>query len=338
MGTKLYPLPMAPFLSERVWGGTRLAAYGKQLPPAGHIGESWEISGHREGLSRVASGALAGRSIPELVAEFGAELLGTTVPADRPFPLLVKLIDARESLSVQVHPPDAYCLARGLADPGKPEAWYVLEASAGARIWKGLLPGTDRAKFEKYLATGRLGECLRSFPVSAGDCIDLPAGTVHAIGAGVVLAEVQQTSDLTYRFFDWNRLGLDGRPRELHVREALETIDFASLGGADFGDKVRPESETLAGGGRRLRLVTNDKFEMEVLDLAGKLEIPADARRFACVVVLDGAARLESAGSAERAAQGASFLLPAALPGLAVIPERRCRMLWARPATKKLDG
>ena len=334
MLSKLYPLAMEPFLSERVWGGERLAAYGKRLPASGHIGESWEISGHREGLSRVAAGTLAGRTIPELVAEFGAELLGTDVPADRPFPLLAKLIDAREQLSVQVHPSDAYCAAHALADPGKPEAWYVLEAAAGARIWKGLLTGTDRGKFERLLAAGRLAECLRSFPVSAGDCIDLPAGTVHAIGAGVVLAEVQQTSDLTYRVFDWNRVGLDGQPRELHVREALETIDWATLGGADLGDKVRPKSEALPVGGKRLRLVSNDKFEMEVLDLYAKLEIPADAGRFGCVTVLDGAARLESAGSAERVERGASYLLPAALPGLTVVPERRCRMLWARPARK----
>ena len=335
MSASLYPLRMEPFLRTLVWGGERLSAYSKAVRPGDHVGESWEISGHREGLSKVAAGPLAGRTIPELIAEFGAGLVGTAVPTDRPFPLLVKLIDAAEQLSVQVHPSDAYAATLGLADPGKPEAWYVLEAAAGARIWKGLLPGTTRAKFEELLAAGRLAECLRSFPASAGDCVDLPAGTIHAIGAGVLLAEVQQTSDLTYRAFDWNRLGLDGRPRSLHVREALETIDFGSLGGADFGDKVRPRAGKLPGGGRRLALVANDKFEMEVLELAAPLAIPANPRRFACVVFIEGAARVASGQWGERSGKGASFLLPATLDGASIEPDGRCRLLLARPAEKK---
>jgi mannose-6-phosphate isomerase len=193
-----------------------------------------------------------------------------------------------------------------------------------------LLPGTTRAKFEALLAAGRLAECLRSFTVSAGDCIDLPAGTIHAIGAGVLLAEVQQTSDLTYRVFDWRRAGLDGKPRPLHVREALETIDFGSLGGADLGDKVRPRTEKLPGG-RRLKLVSNAKFEVEVLELTGAHAIPGDGARFSCVLVIEGAARLESAGHDERATKGASFLLPAALGETRIAPEGRCRLLVARP-------
>ena len=331
MADNLYPLPMSPFLRTQVWGGERLAAYGKAVKPGDKVGESWEISAHRDGLSRVASGRLAGKTIPELVAEFGADMVGTAVSTDKPFPLLVKLIDAAEQLSVQVHPSDAYAAAGGLADPGKPEAWYVLEAAAGARIWKGLLPGTTRGKFEDLLAAGRLQECLRSFPVSPGDCIDLPAGTIHAIGAGVLLAEVQQTSDLTYRVFDWRRAGLDGKPRPLHVKEALETIDFGSLGGANFGDKVRPRTEKLPGGGRRLKLVSNAKFGMEALELTGAHAIPGDGAHCSCVLFIEGAARLESAGHEERAAKGASFLLPAALGETRIAPEGRCRLLVARP-------
>ncbi len=335
MTKKLNPLPMSPYLRTLVWGGDRLAGYGKAVRPGDKVGESWEISGHRDGLSRVASGPLAGRTLPELIAEFGADLVGTAVPLDRPFPLLVKLIDAAEQLSVQVHPSDAYCAAHKLPDPGKPEAWYILEAAPGARIWKGLLPGTTRGKFEQLLAAGRLQECLRSFPAAAGDCIDLPAGVIHAIGAGILMAEVQQTSDLTYRAFDWNRVGLDGKPRQLHVREALETIDFASLGGADFGDKVRPTTEPLPGGGRRLRLVANDKFEMEALELSAAHAIPADAARFSCVLVVDGAVKMEAGQWSERAGKGTSVLLPAAAGEVILAPERTCRLLLARPAPAK---
>jgi len=334
MSASLYPLPMSPFLRTLVWGGDRLAAYGKAVTPGDKVGESWEISAHRDGLSKVGSGALAGKTIPELIAEFGSDLVGTAVPTGRPFPLLVKLIAAAEQLSVQVHPSDAYCAAHHLADPGKPEAWYVLEAAAGARMWKGLAAGTTRAKFEELLAAGRLAECLHSFAVSAGDCIDLPAGSIHAIGAGIVLAEVQQTSDLTYRVFDWNRAGLDGRPRPLHVQEALATIDFDSLGGAKFGDKVRPRMKKLPGG-RRLALVANDKFEMEVLELSRALAIPANPERFSCVVFIEGAGEVGGGGAAERFAKGASFLLPAALDGVRIAPEGRCRLLLARPAVSR---
>jgi mannose-6-phosphate isomerase len=331
MKTVLQPLRMVPFLSERVWGGGRLAAYGKKLPPGGHIGESWEISGHREGLSRVASGPLAGRTIPELIAEFGADLVGTSVAIDRPFPLLVKLIDARERLSVQVHPSDAYCAEHGLADPGKPESWLILEAAPGARIWRALERGTGRADFERLLAAGRLEECLHSFPVAAGDCIDLPAGTVHAIGDGIVLAEVQQTSDLTYRVFDWNRPGLDGRPRQLHVREALETIDWATCGGLDSGDKVSVPREKTSWGVRR-RLAANDKFEMELLEPAGECPIAGDGRRFACVICTEGRGQLVWPGGAEPAGRGTSFLLPAGLEGVRVMPDAGCSLLVTRPA------
>jgi mannose-6-phosphate isomerase len=321
---------MKPFLSERVWGGTKLAAYGKDLPPEGHIGESWEISGHRDGLSTVAGGPLAGRSIPDLAVEFGADLVGDTVALEKPFPLLVKILDAGAQLSVQVHPSDAYCAEHGLADPGKPEAWLVLEAEPGARIWRGLEPGTTRAKFEELLTAGKLAECLHSFEVQAGDCVNLPAGTVHAIGGGIVLAEVQQTSDLTYRVFDWNRVGLDGKPRQLHVEEALAVIDWDTLGGATLGDKVTPETCQCEGSSCR-KLVANDKFEMDERSLDGISGIPADPERFTCVVFLEGAGEVRWPGGSEPAGKGTSFLVPACLQGVHVVPESGCRILVARP-------
>jgi len=337
MAAELYPLRMKPFLSERVWGGTRLAAYGKQLPPGGHIGESWEISGHRDGLSTVANGPLAGKTIPELVTAFGAELLGTQVSPERPFPLLVKILDANAQLSVQVHPSDEYCAEHGLTDPGKPEAWLILEAERGARIWRGLKPGTTREKFEELLSAGKLADCLHSFEVAAGDCVNLPAGTVHAIGAGIVLAEVQQTSDLTYRVFDWNRVGLDGRPRQLHVEEALATIDWDTLGGATLGDKVTPRECECEGSSCR-KLVSNRKFEMDDRELTGISGIPTSPERFTCVVFVEGAGKIGWKGGGEPAARGTSFLLPASLTGVHVVPTDGCKLLVARPSARMADG
>jgi mannose-6-phosphate isomerase len=330
MSAGLYPLLMDPFLSERVWGGTRLAAYGKEVPPDGHIGESWEISGHRDGLSTVANGPLAGKTIPELVGRYGADLVGTDVSTQKPFPLMIKILDAGAQLSVQVHPSDAYCAEHGLSDPGKPEAWLILEAEPGARIWRGLQEGTTREKFEELLGAGKLADCLHSFEVQPGDCVDLPAGTVHAIGAGIVLAEVQQTSDLTYRVFDWNRVGLDGRPRRLHIAEALATIDWATLGGATLGDKVTPANCACEGSNCR-KLVANDKFEMEDRVLDGISGIPASPERFTCVTFLEGAGEVRWGDDRRAAHKGSSFLVPAGVTGVHVVPDGTCKMLLARP-------
>ncbi len=326
----LYPLRMKSFLSERVWGGTKLSAYGKELPPEGHIGESWEISGHRDGLSTVVNGPLAGKNIPELISEFGADLVGTGVSTEKPFPLLVKILDANAQLSVQVHPSDDYCAEHGLSDPGKPEAWLILEAERGARIWRGLEAGTTREEFEKLLAAGKLADCLHSVEVERGDCVDLPAGTVHAIGAGIVLAEVQQTSDLTYRVFDWNRVGLDGQPRQLHVAEALATVDWDTLGGATLGDKAVPQECECEGSSCR-KLVSNDKFEMDDRELTGISGIPTSSERFTCVVFVEGAGEVKWEGGSEPASKGTSFLIPACMTGVHVVPESSCKLLVARP-------
>lgn len=219
----LHPLRFEPILKERVWGGRRLAALGKPLPPVGPpIGESWELSDLPEGQSRVADGALAGRTLGELVRERTDELLGPVSLDGGAFPLLVKTLDAAETLSVQVHP-DAAVAAR-LGGRPKSEAWVILDAQAGAVIYLGLRPGTTREALAAAIAAGQVEELLRAVPVRAGDVVPVRPGTVHAISAGVLLAEVQQPSDTTYRLYDWGRLGLDGKPRALHIAESLEAI------------------------------------------------------------------------------------------------------------------
>jgi mannose-6-phosphate isomerase len=218
----LYPLPLEPLERPTIWGGRALVEhYGKVAPAGEKIGESWECWD----ANHVRDGALAGKALGDLRATYGHDLTGRADPA-RIFPLLTKLIDARHALSVQVHPDDAYAQRVEHQPNGKTESWYVFEAEEGASIVLGWKRDTSRGEFLERLKDGSLGELLRHVPVQPGDVFHLPAGTLHAIGRGIVLFEVQQASDLTYRVFDYNRLGPDGKPRELHVDKAADVLEY----------------------------------------------------------------------------------------------------------------
>src|SRR5712692_3229292 len=219
----LYPLTFQPILKERVWGGRNLERlYQKPLPPNTPIGESWEVTDRPEGVSVIANGPLAGKDLRWLMEHRRGELLGG--PAPERFPLLVKILDAQEKLSVQVHPPAAVAVRLG-GEP-KTEMWHIADAAPGAELFVGLKRGVTRAEFEQGIQQGTVAECLHRVAVKAGDAMFLPSGRVHAIGAGNVIFEIQQNSDTTYRVFDWNRVGLDGKPRQLHIAEALLSTDF----------------------------------------------------------------------------------------------------------------
>jgi len=221
----LYPLTFQPIFKERVWGGRNIERlYGKPLPPGKPIGESWEISDRPGDESVIANGPLAGKTLRWLMENHGAALLGRDLGVGARFPLLVKILDAQEKLSLQVHPPAA--LARQLGGEPKTEMWHITDAGPEADLYVGLKQGVTRAVFEEKLRAGAVAECFHRHLVKAGDVMFLPSGRVHAIGAGNVLFEIQQNSDTTYRVFDWNRLGLDGKARELHVAESLASIDF----------------------------------------------------------------------------------------------------------------
>lgn len=222
-------IPLEPYCREMVWGGRRLAElYDKALPAKVPIGETFELSAYEGRESTVAAGPLAGRSLRELVAEYRAKLVGTEVWTryGGRFPLLIKLLDAQQDLSIQVHPDDAYAELKGLQDAGKMEAWYVLH-SQGGRVAYGLQEGVEREDFAAAVAENRVAEVIRFYTVARGDLVFSPPGTVHALCAGVMIYELQQSSDLTFRIYDYDRPGLDGLPRELHIEQALEVIDFA---------------------------------------------------------------------------------------------------------------
>lgn len=191
------------------------------------VGESWEISDRPGDESIIANGPLAGKSLRWLMEHHSDELLGSGRPQGDHFPLLVKILDAQDRLSLQVHPPAA--IAPKLKGEPKTEMWYIAHAAPGAELYVGLKSGVTRAEFERKIPVGRLAECFHRIPVKRGDVMFLPSGRVHAIGAGLVIFEVQQNSDTTYRVFDWNRVGLDGKPRDLHIAESLASIDFGDF-------------------------------------------------------------------------------------------------------------
>ena len=222
----LGPITFAPHFMERVWGGHALATkLGRALPSDVPIGESWELVDRADVQSVVSHGPLAGTTLHALWRTRREEIFGTELAESERFPLLAKILDAREKLSVQVHPPASKAAALG--GEAKTELWYLLDAEPGAEVFAGLVKGTTQRGFERALVGGHVADCLHRLPVVAGDAIFIPSGRCHAIGGGCLIVELQQNSDTTYRVFDWNRVGLDGKPRELHLAESLDSIDFA---------------------------------------------------------------------------------------------------------------
>jgi mannose-6-phosphate isomerase len=282
----LYPYRFQPILAERVWGGQMLARYGKAIPAGQRIGESWEISDRPEAQSVVVNGPLKGQTLHQLVERFGVKLLGIDTPR---FPLLIKLLDARERLSLQVHPPTA--VAKQLGGEPKTEMWYILDAAPDAHLIAGLKRGVTRNQFE---GASNLAELVHRFPVKAGDALFVPSGRLHAIEGGLVIAEIQQNSDTTYRVYDWGRTG-----RALHVKESLTSIDFA-----DF----EPELSRFP--------IVCDHFRTDLLRLDAPLAGCCDGSTFHIIGCVAG--EIEIVG--EHLRVGDFALLPAALGDYVLIP------------------
>ncbi len=292
------PLPM-----ERVWGGRRLeSTLGKKIPPSSPFGESWEVVDRADAQSVVHSGPHTGATLHDLWTQHRAEIFGEAYaahPAPR-FPMLIKILDARERLSVQVHPP-AHSAAALNGEP-KTEAWYFLDCLPGASIYAGLKRGTTRQAFDTALANGQIEDVICRKPVNSGESIFIPSGRLHAIGEGCLIVEVQQNSDTTYRVFDWNRSGLDGMPRQLHLEESLASIDFE-----DFEPDLNPADSDI--------IAVCEHFVIE----NWKLDAPRralDDAAFAIFAVVAG----EVSCAGQVFSTGSFFLVPANLPSTLVEP------------------
>lgn len=309
------PLRFAPLLKRIRWGGTRLGAVlGKPIGDARDYAESWELCDHGADQSLVASGPLAGRPLERLIREHSRDLLGRHAHLTQ-FPLLMKFLDAQDRLSVQVHPNDEQARTYNPLENGKTEAWVIIDADPGSRIYAGLNAGVDRATLERELQRGTVETCLTSHSVSVGDCIFIPAGTVHAIGEGVLLAEVQQSSDLTFRLYDWGRLGTDGKPRELHLEQALACIDFQR------GPVCKAAPVIIPANGRSTEeLVRCPYFVIRRHTTANPFALEDDDRCH-ILTVLRGKLSLRTGDAVERLSMGETALIPASALPTEVVPE-----------------
>ena len=318
----LYPLMFKPRFVEKIWGGRKIeTVLGKSLPPGKQIGESWEIydfpPGVVEGSSgwvsaEVSNGPLAGKTLHELVTAHGTALTGNVplVGEAGQFPILIKYLDAREDLSVQVHPPQEYADAHAGAHL-KTEAWYVVQNDPGARLLKGLAPGVTREAFEQSIEDGSVESKIQAIPIKPGDCHYLPSGTVHALGAGILVAEVQTPSDTTFRVFDFNRLEpATGKPRALHVQQAMECIDFSGV------DKTQQTRSHVAGYFTTVtRLVKSPFFQIEKVRMTEGVEEAVPYDEPVVWMMLEGRAEVRVEGMKEptKIARGDTVLLPAAM-------------------------
>ena len=323
MSLPLAPLTFRPVYKRVLWGGRRLGRWRDDLPE-GSIGESWELADHDAGMTVVAAGPLAGTSLRELVARHGRELVGQGFRGGGPFPVLVKLIDAADRLSVQVHPDDGIARRRDVGGNGKTECWLFLDD--GGELYQGTRPGVGRDAFARAIAEGRGAEVLNRFEPRAGDCFFLPGRTVHALGAGCLVYELQQTLDVTFRVDDWGRVDADGKPRPLHLAEALETIDFEATG---FGPR-RPPWNEVEGGARR-ELVDCAYFRLEERRLTPGSAPLGLGEGCAVVTCVEGEGVLATPGGEVALAPARTVLVPATAEHFRVDAVKTTRILVAQP-------
>ncbi len=324
MERKLYPLKFQPIFKERIWGGSKLkSVLNKDIGDAENIGESWELSGVGGDVSVVANGFLKGNTINELLEVYMSELVGDKVfeKFGSEFPLLIKFIDANDVLSIQVHPDDK--LARKRHDSfGKTEMWYVMQADPGAKLISGFKKNTSKEEYLKALESKKLELLLADHEVSPGDVFFIPAGRVHAIGKGILLAEIQQTSDVTYRIYDFDRRDADGNSRELHTSQALDAIDFS--GGGDYKTHYKAKLNEITP------IVESPFFVTSLIELQGHV-LKKDFYNldsFMILMCMEGNAEIIfHQGQSESIAMGETILIPADLKELSIKSSGNCRLL-----------
>ncbi|QDU49755.1 type I phosphomannose isomerase catalytic subunit [Gimesia panareensis] len=321
----LLPLEFTPLLKRSRWGGERLGTIlHKPIGLEGDYGESWELSDHPEAPTLIASGEYAGCTLSEVIGQNPQAMYGAGTCYST-FPLLIKFIDATDRLSLQVHPDDSHQPHFDARKSGKSEAWVILDAAPDSRIYAGLKAGIDADELRTQLEQGRVEACLHSYPVRPGDCVFIPAGTLHAIGEGILLAEVQQTSDITYRLFDWNRLDQSGQPRPLHVEQAFESINF-QRGPVDLlKPQLRQVQEHTIED-----LLESSCFTIRRHRAARSLRLPS-LNRAQILIVLEGTGQLDCSAESYELTQGKTLLVPAAASDCEIIVESEMTFLEVIP-------
>jgi mannose-6-phosphate isomerase len=320
--SELYPLKFETVLKEKVWGGNALVSrFNKKPTGSNQIGESWELSAVADSLSVVSNGFLAGNNIEELIEVYMGDITGDSVfeKFGNEFPLLIKLIEAQEDLSIQVHPGDELARKRHKAY-GKTEMWYILESKKGSKIYTGFKEGVTKELYQEALVNGNINELLNAENVDEGDTFFTPAGRVHAIGAGIVLVEIQQTSDITYRIFDWNRKGSGKEKRELHTELALDAIDFNQTG----KNKIRREPAM----NKTENLVSCEFFNTNILCI--NKPISKDyyfIDSFVVYICIEGEFLISWDDNSERVTKGETVLLPAMIKEVILKPSNEARLL-----------
>ncbi len=303
-----HPIRFRPLFKRTLWGGRRLGEYlGKPIGPESDYAESWEVVDHGADQSVVDAGPLAGRTLADLMARYPSWISADSQPPDR-FPLLLKYLDCNRVLSVQVHPDDEYGASMPQPDLGKTEAWYIVASTPESLVYAGLKSGVDRAALREAIDAGETERVLYSFHPEPGDCLFIPAGTVHALGAGLLVAEIQQSSDTTFRLFDWNRFGADGQPRPLHIEQALDVTDYA-------GGPVEPRKSDPAVSGWQT-LVECDKFVLRSLH-SGESTV-GGGPKFQIVTVPRGTGTLRLGDESWQLRAGETLFLPAGLEPLGI--------------------
>ena len=319
----MYPLKFNPILKSMVWGGEKMRQYKAIDTDQKNIGESWELSGVPGNESVISNGKFAGRTITELIKEYGPELLGRHVyeTYGENFPLLIKFIDARDDLSIQVHPDDAMAQSVHGQPFGKTEMWYVVSADKDAHLMSGLSAEITPEEYVSRVENNTITDVLSDYKVQSGDVFFLPAGRIHSIGKGCFIAEIQQTSDLTYRIYDFGRLGLDGKPRELHTELAKDAIDYSVSEDYRTAYTAAQNEET--------HLVECEYFKTNLLDLTEPLSVDVKSKdSFMIVICIEGQGELkDSEGNVVALKQGETVLVPAVTDQMTFLPQARLKVL-----------
>ena len=316
----LYPIIFEPIYKEMIWGGTRLAQIFNRQLPSDKVGESWDISCRPQEMGVIANGPLTGVEFDAYIATDRRKILGTRLENCNRFPLLVKIIDANDVLSIQVHPDDTYAMLKGGFDCGKNEMWYVLAPPDDGHLIIGLKSDVTREALVNAFANGTVEACMEYLPVAAGDIINIPAGLVHALTPGAMVAEVQQNSDITYRLYDYNRLGLDGKPRSLHIDDALAVTDFDNK----LSKSVVIGQSIKNGQNELIYAINNPYFAIIKYVLTSSLAEESDTGAFSIFTCVEGCAVINAGDFVTEIPAGRSAFIPAGMGGYSIAPVKNC--------------